>query len=60
FSIQSKQHAPLTTQMYFYGERFNENDRLLQEHSKKEQKKCIVAFRETNNQKVGQFNITLI
>ena len=59
FSIQSKQHAPLTTQMYFYGERFNENDRLLQEHSKKEQQKCIVAFREINNQKVGQFNITL-
>ena len=59
FSVQSKQHAPLTTQMYFYGERFNENDQLLQEHSKKEQQKCIVAFRKINNQKVGQFNITL-
>ena len=60
FTIQSKQHAPFTTQMYFSGERFNENDRLLQEHSKTEQEKCIVAFRKINNQKVGQFNITLI
>ena len=60
FTIQSKQHAPFTTQMYFSGERFNENDRLLQEHSKTEQEKCIVAFRKISNQKVGQFNITLI
>ena len=60
FTIHSKQHASLTTQMYFFGEQFNDNDKLLQEHSKLEQEKCIVMFKKINNRKIGQFNITLI
>jgi protocatechuate 3,4-dioxygenase beta subunit len=60
FTIQAKQYAPLTTQMYFAGERLNVKDRLLQEHSKAEQQQCIVAFRKVKNEKIGQFNIVLI
>ncbi len=59
FTIQSKQHVPLTTQMYFSDERLNEKDRLLQEHSKIDQERSIVNFKEIKNEKVGQFNITL-
>ena len=59
FMIQSKQHAPFTTQMYFAGEPLNEKDKLLQGHPKTEQQKCIVAFGKVKGEKVGIFNITL-
>jgi hypothetical protein len=45
--------------MYFSDESLNLKDRLLQNHSKKEQQKCVVTFYQKKQKKIGQFNLTL-
>ena len=59
FKIRSRNHLELTTQMYFAGEPLNENDRLLRDHPKEEQEKCIITFHESDGKPSGQFNLAL-
>lgn len=59
FKVFSRSHQDLTTQMYFAGEPLNDKDRLLQEHPREEQLKCIVPFRQTEREMAGLFNLTL-
>lgn len=59
FTVNSRGHSQLITQMYFAGESFNKKDRLLREHSPVEQAQCIVSFRKIKNTPMGQFNLTL-
>jgi protocatechuate 3,4-dioxygenase beta subunit len=59
FTVRSQKHTELTTQMYFSGEPLNSKDRLLQNHSKEEQEKCIVTFYQQKQKQFGQFNLTL-
>ena len=59
FTVRSQKHAELITQMYFSGEPLNSKDRLLQNHSKEEQEKCVVTFYQEKQKQFGQFNLTL-
>jgi len=59
FTVRSPKYAELTTQMYFSNEPLNSKDRLLQNHSKEEQEKCVVTFLQEKQKQVGQFNLTL-
>ncbi len=59
FTVRSPKYPELTTQMYFSGEPLNDKDRLLQDHSKKEQEKCIVTFYQKKQKQFGEFNLTL-
>ena len=59
FTVRSPKHTELTTQMYFSGEPLNSKDRLLQNHSKEEQEKCVVTFYQDKQKQFGQFNLTL-
>jgi hypothetical protein len=60
FTVNSRGHSQLITQMYFAGESFNKKDRLLREHSPVEQAQCIVSFRKIKNTPMGQFNLGLL
>ena len=59
FTVRSPKHTELTTQMYFSDEPLNSKDRLLQNHSKEEQEKCVVTFYQEKQKQFGQFNLTL-
>ena len=59
FTARSPKHFELTTQMYFSDEPLNNKDRLLQNHSIEEQKKCVVTFYQEEQKQFGQFNLTL-
>ena len=59
FTVRSPKHTKLTTQMYFSDEPLNSKDRLLQNHSKEEQEKCVVTFYQEKQKQFGQFNLTL-
>lgn len=59
FTVHSQKHTELTTQMYFSDEPLNSKDRLLQNHSKEEQDKCVVTFYQEKQKQFGQFNLTL-
>jgi len=59
FTARSPKHTKLTTQMYFSDESLNSKDRLLQNHSKEEQEKCVVTFYQEKQKQFGQFNLTL-
>ena len=59
FTVRSQKHTELPTQMYFSGEPLNSKDRLLQNHSKEEQEKCVVTFYQEKQKQFGQFNLTL-
>jgi hypothetical protein len=45
--------------MYFSNEPLNNKDRLLKNHPKEEQEKCIVTFYQKGQDKFGQFNLIL-
>ena len=59
FTVRSPKHPELTTQMYFSDEPLNNKDRLLKNHSKEEQEKCVVTFYQKGQNKFGQFNLIL-
>ena len=59
FTARSPKHTELTTQMYFSDEPLNSKDRLLQNHSKEGQEKCVVTFYQEKQKHFGQFNLTL-
>ena len=59
FTVRSPKHSELTTQMYFSEEPLNHKDRLLQNHPKEEQDKCIVTFHQIQQKWLGQFNLIL-
>ena len=59
FTVQSRSHSRLTTQMYFAGEPLNAKDRLFREHPPEDQARCLVAFRKVKNIPMGTFNLTL-
>ena len=59
FTVRSPKHLELTTQMYFSDEPLNNKDRLLKNHPKEEQEKCIVTFYQKGQNKFGQFNLIL-
>jgi len=59
FTVRSSKYIELTTQMYFSDEPLNSKDRLLQNHSKEEQEKCVVTFYQEKQKQFGQFNLTL-
>ncbi len=59
FTVHSRSHPQLTTQMYFAGEPLNAKDRLLREHPPAKQAQCIVPFRTVKTMPVGQFDLTL-
>ena len=59
FTVRSPKRTVLTTQMYFSDEPLNSKDRLLQNHSKEEQEKCVVTFYQEKQKQFGQFNLTL-
>jgi len=59
FTVRSPKYTELTTQMYFSDEPLNSKDRLLQNHSKEEQEKCVVTFYQEKQKHFGQFNLTL-
>lgn len=59
FTVRSRSHLPLTTQMYFAGNPLNAKDRLFRQHSPAEQAQCTVLFRTVDHLPVGQFDLTL-
>ncbi len=59
FTVHSRGHSELTTQMYFAGEPLNHKDRLFRNHPPEEQARCLVSFRKVKNVPVGTFNLTL-
>ena len=59
FTVRSPKHPELTTQMYFSEEPLNHKDRLLQNHPKEEQDKCIVTFHQVQQKRLGKFNLIL-
>jgi protocatechuate 3,4-dioxygenase beta subunit len=59
FTVHSRGHSELTTQMYFAGEPLNRKDRLFRDHTPEEQAQCLVSFRRVKNVPVGIFNLTL-
>ncbi len=59
FTVHSRSHSSLTTQMYFAGEPLNHKDRLFRAHPPEEQAQCLVAFRKVKNVLAGNFNLTL-
>lgn len=59
FTVHSRNHSPLTTQMYFAGEPLNHKDRLFRNHPPEEQAQCLVSFSKVKNIPSGTFNLTL-
>ena len=59
FSVRSRNFQPFTTQMYFAGEPLNSKDRLLGNHPKEDQERCIIPFQETNDIRIGKLDLIL-
>ena len=61
FKVSKRGHVELITQMYFAGDKLNDIDKILQRHSKSEQRKLIVQFQNSQGMQhpTGQFNIVL-
>ena len=59
FMVSSRNFHPFTTQMYFAGEPLNSKDRLLGDHPKEDQERCIIPFQETNSIRIGKLDLTL-
>ncbi len=57
--VHLRGYEELTTQMYFKGNQYNKNDKILQNLSKAEQENVIIDFVEKNNKKTGIFDISL-
>ena len=59
FAVRSPNFHPFTTQMYFAGEPLNSKDRLLGNHPKEDQERCIIPFQETNDIRIGKLDLIL-
>lgn len=61
FKVSKHGFMELTTQMYFAGHKLNDSDKILQRHSKPDQKKLIVSFEDGPGLQhpTGQFNINI-
>ena len=62
FKVARRGYHELTTQMYFAGDPLNESDRLLQQHSPKEQAMLVVDFAPATGQpdvQAGRFELVI-
>ena len=62
FKIAKRGYHELTTQMYFAGEKLNDDDQILQALSKKEQNLLVVDFVPVAGESVvpvGQFDVSI-
>jgi len=60
FKVHKRGYEELTSQLYFKGDRFNADDRILQSLSQSDQKNVIVDFIKLDDgPRVGHFNITI-
>ena len=65
--VYRRGYEELTTQVYFKGDPYNENDRILQSLSEEEQRRVVVDFRHPTDEggeliegpKVGKFDISI-
>ena len=61
FKVSQRGYKELITQMFFSGEKLNQQDLIFQDLSKEEQQLVVVEFKKTNSQPhpVGNFDIQL-